>query len=81
LVSIVGHASFHTAGSSGPSMIERSYLRRSGFPAAGAVAEYPPIVPELVEPAEVAVDDPLLRLFGMGVAGPLVGALPQILIQ
>jgi len=27
-VSIVGHASFHTVGTSGPSMIERSYLRR-----------------------------------------------------
>src|SRR6184192_213432 len=32
LVSIVGHASFHTAGASGPSIIERSYLRRPGFP-------------------------------------------------
>src|SRR6266516_245238 len=36
LVSIVGHASFHTAGRSGPSIIERSYFRRSGFPAAVA---------------------------------------------
>src|ERR1700686_1103701 len=30
VVSIVGHASFHTAGSSGPSTIERSYGRRCG---------------------------------------------------
>jgi hypothetical protein len=30
LVSIVGHASFHTAGRSGPSTIERSYRGRSG---------------------------------------------------
>ena len=29
-VSIVGHASFHTAGASGPSTIERSYFCRSG---------------------------------------------------
>src|ERR1700694_1119511 len=35
LVSIVGHASFHTAGPSGPSTIDRSYFRRSGT-AAGA---------------------------------------------
>jgi hypothetical protein len=27
-VSIVGHASFHTVGTSGPSMIDRSYFRR-----------------------------------------------------
>src|SRR5688500_11570587 len=38
-VSIVGHASFHTALWSGPSMIERSYLRRSTLAgAAGAVS-------------------------------------------
>src|SRR6267378_952366 len=30
LVSIVGHASFHTAGPSGPSIMDRSYFRRSG---------------------------------------------------
>src|SRR5512132_1856817 len=30
LVSIVGHASFQTAGASGPSTMERSYPRRSG---------------------------------------------------
>src|SRR6266446_6308418 len=36
-VSIVGHASFHTAGSSGPSTMERSYGRRCGrAPAIGA---------------------------------------------
>jgi hypothetical protein len=29
LVSIVGQASFHTAGRSGPSMMDRSYRRRS----------------------------------------------------
>src|SRR3982074_2046192 len=29
-VSIVGHASFHTAGRSGPSTMERSYGRRPG---------------------------------------------------
>jgi hypothetical protein len=29
LASIVGQASFHTAGPSGPSMIDRSYRRRS----------------------------------------------------
>src|ERR1700674_287359 len=37
LVSIVGQASFHTARPSGPSMMDRSYLRRSGT-AAGAFA-------------------------------------------
>src|SRR5438552_7178663 len=31
LVSIVGHARFHTAGSSGPSIIERSYFLRPGL--------------------------------------------------
>ena len=36
LVSIVGHASFHTAGSSGPSIIERSYFFLTG--AAGGIA-------------------------------------------
>src|SRR6266550_7983405 len=30
LVSMVGHASFQTAGASGPSMMERSYRLRSG---------------------------------------------------
>jgi hypothetical protein len=35
-VSIVGHASFQTAGRNGPSMIERSYLRRSAAVGAGA---------------------------------------------
>src|ERR1051325_663840 len=42
LVSIVGHASFQTAGISGPSIIERSYCRRprfaSGLVIAGAVS-------------------------------------------
>src|ERR1700730_1453359 len=51
LVSIVGHASFHTAGSSGPSTMERSYGRRCGRPpdigadsigAAGATASVNP---------------------------------------
>src|SRR6266480_4391376 len=38
LVSIVGHASFHTAGRSGPSIIERSYFRRPGLPVSVAGA-------------------------------------------
>src|SRR5947207_6172826 len=38
LVSMVGHASFHTAGSSGPSIIERSYFRRPGLVSVSAGA-------------------------------------------
>ena len=37
LVNIVGHAIFHTAGVSGPSMIERSYFRVLG--GAGGIGE------------------------------------------
>src|SRR5690349_5540868 len=38
LVSIVGHASFQTAGINGPSMIERSYCRRAGLARPSPVA-------------------------------------------
>ena len=43
--------------------------------------KYPPVIPELVEPAEVAAGNPLLRLVGVAVAGPPVGQPPHILIQ
>lgn len=36
LVSMVGQASFHTAGSSGPSTMDLSYRRRSPLPACAA---------------------------------------------
>ena len=49
--------------------------------AAVAVAEHPPVLPGLVEPAEVPVDDPVLRLVRVAVLGPLVGELPQVAVQ
>lgn len=46
-----------------------------------ADAEHPLVVPELVEPAEVAAHDPRLRFVGMAAAGPPVGESPQVMIQ
>src|SRR5512133_982830 len=43
-----------------------------------AVTEDPPVVPELVELAEVAADRPDLRLVRVAVFGPLVGELPHV---
>ena len=45
------------------------------------IAEHPSIVPELVEPAEVAMCDPLPRLGGVAVAGPPPGEPPQMVVQ
>ncbi len=49
--------------------------------AAFAVAEHPPVLPGLVEPVEVPVDNPGLRLVLVAVPGPLVGEPPQVVIQ
>jgi transposase len=49
--------------------------------AAGTVAEHPVVVADLVEPAEVASDDPLLRLVGVAALGPPVGELPHVGVQ
>src|SRR5215470_18913867 len=49
--------------------------------AAGAVAEYPVVVPELVELAVVPVDDPALRLVVVLPGGPLVGEDPEVPVQ
>jgi hypothetical protein len=51
------------------------------FVGACAVAEHPPVAPELVEPAEVASHDPRLRLVGVGVLGPLVEEPPHVTVQ
>src|SRR6476469_1212976 len=48
---------------------------------AGAVAEYPLVLPGLVELAEVSDDDPLLRLVGVAMPGRLVGELPHVGVQ
>ena len=49
--------------------------------AAFAVAEHPPVLPGLVEHAEVPVHDPALRLVRVAMLGPLVGELPQVIVQ
>src|SRR5437588_1019566 len=49
--------------------------------AAGAVAKHPPGPPGLVEHAEVAGDDPPLRLVRVGLLGPLVGERPQVTVE
>src|SRR5690349_8046117 len=49
--------------------------------AAVAVAEYPPVLPGLAELAEVAADNPPDRLVRVAMPGPLVGELPQVVIQ
>ena len=49
--------------------------------AAVAVAEYPVVVPELVELAEVPAGDPAFRLVVVAPCGPLVGEVPQVVIQ
>ncbi len=51
------------------------------FVCAGAVPEHPPVVPELVEPAEVTVGDPPLRLSRVAAFGPPPGELPQVIVQ
>src|ERR1700687_90962 len=58
LVSIVGHASFHTAAPNGPSMMDRSYFRRAGT-AAGAFAS--------VTPGFTTGADASVMLIGLGV--------------
>src|SRR4051812_23422174 len=47
----------------------------------GAVAEHPSVVSEPVEPAEIAMDDPPLRLSAVGAFGPPVGELPHVGVQ
>src|SRR5664280_2939307 len=49
--------------------------------AACAVTEHPPITPGGVEPTEVPVGDPGLRLVLVAVFRPLVRELPQVVIQ
>jgi len=49
--------------------------------AACAVAEHPPVLPGLVELAEIPVDDPGCRLVRMAEDGPLVGEPPQVAVQ
>ena len=49
--------------------------------AAVAVAEHPPVLPGLVELAEVPGDDPAGRLVRVAEPGPLEGELPQVVIQ
>src|SRR4029453_15887535 len=49
--------------------------------AAVTVAEHPPVLPGLVEPAEVAIDYPVLRLVWVAVFGPLVDELPHVVVQ
>src|SRR6266508_1340129 len=49
--------------------------------AAVTVTKHPPVVPELVELAEVPVDDPGPRLVPVAVLGPLGEELPHIVIQ
>src|SRR5262249_12192336 len=49
--------------------------------AAVAVAEHPPVVPELVELAEVPGDDPAPRLVPVAPSGPLVEQPPQVAVQ
>lgn len=45
------------------------------------VAEHPPVVPELVELAEVPVDDPAPRLVRMAALGPLEGEPSYVVVQ
>jgi hypothetical protein len=49
--------------------------------AAVAVAEDPLVLPGLAERAEVAAGDPPGRLVRVAMAGPLVGELPQVVVQ
>src|SRR5450755_2164310 len=49
--------------------------------AAGAVTEYPPVLPGLVEGTEVSVDDPGPRFLRVTELGPLIGEPPQVAIQ
>jgi hypothetical protein len=49
--------------------------------AAVTVSEYPPIAPELVEPAEIAGGNPPPRLVLVAAACPPVGEMPQVLVQ
>src|SRR3974390_3738943 len=44
-------------------------------------AEYPVVVPELIELAEIPVDDPGLRLVRVAPCGPFVEQLPQVMVQ
>ena len=53
----------------------------AAFVDAAPVPEHPSVVPELVEPAEVAVDDPPLRFPGVAALGPPPGELPHVVVQ
>jgi len=53
----------------------------AAFVDAAAVPEHPSVVPELVEPAEVTVGDPPLRLSGVAAFGPPPGELPHVVVQ
>jgi hypothetical protein len=44
----------------------------------GAIAEYPPVLPGLVEPAVVPANDPAGRLVRVAEPGPLERELPQV---
>jgi hypothetical protein len=46
-----------------------------------AIPEHPLIIPGLYEPAEVTVDNPLLRLSRVAAFGPPPGELPQVIVQ
>jgi hypothetical protein len=59
-------------------------LRPGELPEVGTtvvVAEYPSVLPGLVEPAEVPVDDPALRLVRVATCRPLVGELEHVVVQ
>ena len=45
------------------------------------IAEYPPVIPELLELPEVPADDPAFRLTRVAPARPLIGELPQVVVQ
>src|SRR5260370_22901919 len=48
---------------------------------AGAVPEYPVVLPGGVEPAVVPVDDPGLRLVRVAVFRPLVSEFPHVVVE
>src|SRR3954465_6802222 len=76
-VSIVGHASFHTALPSGPSMMERSYFRRSGaadgFAATAPAASVVNCGPGLVEAQSILL--PSRRMAAGQIDNPRSGSV------
>jgi len=53
----------------------------AAFVCTSAVPEHPSVVSELVEPAEVSVGNPPLRLSGVAAFGPPPGEFPRIVVQ